>query len=315
MESKRAIYLSKFYLKDCSYFKEESYFGLINDNKLIQWTVIAGNNNTGKTNVLTAIDDLNDLVPKIEADIFYAEYNDTINPFIEKQKNDWKCSSSNNNRILKNIMIYNCNVTRKSLFGVFEVEEWLLQLDYASKNNKKKATENLDKIKELIQSGIFPEIKDFKFESSESFENYILFQINNEWHKSNKLGHGYQTMLSWIINFCKKMFEKYPDSPNPLSEPAILLIDELELHLHPSWQKKIAGYLTKLFPATQFIITTNSPFIIQSINELNLFILSKDDEYTKVHKASQTTFRDSTIEEILEVIMVENEQNHTSKPL
>ncbi|RYF85174.1 MAG: hypothetical protein EON98_07305 [Chitinophagaceae bacterium] len=62
---------------------------------------------------------------------------------------------------------------------------------------------------------------------------------------------------------------------NPFHGPAIVLIDEIELHLHPKWQRKIVGYLSKKFPNTQFIATTNSPVIVQAALEANLVLLKR----------------------------------------
>lgn len=79
---------------------------------------------------------------------------------------------------------------------------------------------------------------------------------------------------------------------NPLAEenandltPGIVLIDELDLHLHPNWQRKIVSILKETFPKIQFIVTTHSPFIIQSLkNEELIDLQGKDydsDYYTK----------------------------------
>ncbi len=64
-----------------------------------------------------------------------------------------------------------------------------------------------------------------------------------------------------------------------LDTPGIVLIDEIDLHLHPNWQKRIIGDLKECFPNIQFVATTHSPFIIQSLksNELILLDEKKDD--------------------------------------
>jgi predicted ATP-binding protein involved in virulence len=98
------------------------------------------------------------------------------------------------------------------------------------------------------------------------------------------------------------MFERYPNSENPLKEPAIVLIDELDLHLHPRWQRQIINYLTNIFSQTQFIVTTHSPFIIQSIEKINLFILNRDETGIVINHPKFKTFKGWTIEEILDEI-------------
>jgi len=73
------------------------------------------------------------------------------------------------------------------------------------------------------------------------------------------------------------MFERYPDSQNPLGEPGIVLVDEIDLHLHPKWQRKIFDYLSEKFPQTQFIVTAHSPLIVQSApKDANIVLLRKE---------------------------------------
>lgn len=64
--------------------------------------------------------------------------------------------------------------------------------------------------------------------------------------------------------------------------PGVVVIDELDLSLHPTWQKRIVRILKELFPKIQFICATHSPFIIQSLEPGELFVLDAalDEEYS-----------------------------------
>jgi len=81
-----------------------------------------------------------------------------------------------------------------------------------------------------------------------------------------QLSDGYKTLLSLVIDFAARIALANPHMLNPLQTPAILLIDEIDLHLHPEWQRRVLGDLLRAFPQTQFIITTHSPFIVESVN-------------------------------------------------
>ena len=59
----------------------------------------------------------------------------------------------------------------------------------------------------------------------------------------------------------------FPDSEDPMKEQGTVLIDELDIHLHPVWQRQIPGMLRKLFPNIQFIVSTHSPFIASGAGE------------------------------------------------
>lgn len=87
------------------------------------------------------------------------------------------------------------------------------------------------------------------------------------------LSLGYQTMLAWVVDLAIRMFWQNPDSDDPLTQPAVVIIDEIDLHLHPKWQRTLKQYLTHHFPATQFICTAHSPFMAQASEDENLCVL------------------------------------------
>ncbi|MDQ6469076.1 AAA family ATPase [Flavobacterium sp. LHD-80] len=379
MNNKHTAYISRFYIENIKCFQGKNNFDLLDENgNIVQWTVILGNNNSGKTNILKSIADLEPTLlsfgdkkneqetknyaplnlmrglrekPKnlkeaeaensfIGCDILYKKRSSSKSPFTGKfslygqeeiRENNlpkWgftpnRMWNSRDSDILNDLKIYGYGVTRRTgkkgiaenddnynsatLFNpemsLINIEDWLFQLDYASKNNQKAGTENLSKIKTLIKSGIFPDIFDFKFDSSENLKNNILFKTKSGWNKLQDLGYGYQTTLSWIIDLCKKMFERYPRSINPLEEPSIVLVDEIDLHLHPSWQKNVVKFLSEIFPATQFIVTSHSPLVIQSLDKLNLFVLSSNENGVSVNKSKKNTFKGWSVEEILQDVM------------
>lgn len=90
-----------------------------------------------------------------------------------------------------------------------------------------------------------------------------------------QLSGGYKAVLSVVADIAKRLSIANPESVNPLEEEAIILIDELDLHLHPKWQKCIVEDLKRTFPNCQFIISTHSPFIIQSLGAEELFDINE----------------------------------------
>ncbi len=195
-----------------------------------------------------------------------------------------------------------------------DFNDWLFQLYFASKNGEPRAEKRIDLIKKLIVSEIFPDISDLRFTTTEEFKNYLEFQTKDGWFQLHELGYGYQTTLAWIFDLSKKMMERYPESEKPLSEPSIVLVDEIDLHLHPSWQRRIINYLTNTFTATQFIVTTHSPHIIQELKEVNLVQLKRENGATKIITRPNSSFQGWTIEEILNELLEVN-HTHSSKYL
>jgi len=92
------------------------------------------------------------------------------------------------------------------------------------------------------------------------------------------LSLGYQTTLAWALDLSWRLFTEYPDSPNPLEEPAVVLIDEIDLHLHPLWQWQIMGKLASIFKRTQFIATAHSPLMVQSMPNSNFAVVHKFED-------------------------------------
>ena len=96
------------------------------------------------------------------------------------------------------------------------------------------------------------------------------------------LSLGYQTTLTWVLDLVIRLSKHYPQSDNPLAEPAIVMVDEVDLHLHPRWQRQIVERLTKYFPNTQFIATAHSPLMVQSTLDANLVVLRQNDGQVEI---------------------------------
>lgn len=80
----------------------------------------------------------------------------------------------------------------------------------------------------------------------------------------------------------------------PSQTPGVVLIDELDLHLHPKWQRRIVDDLKKTFPGVQFIASTHSPFLIQSLEPGELLVLGEDKDVGE--------YSNQSIEDIVEQI-------------
>ncbi len=314
-ENNNAIYFKSLTIENLNCFKGKHTFNFSEDkDKHTQWTVILGNNNTGKTTILRA------LAKALENKLFLSQA--SLFPELEKiNYNFYNLNEKNTD----NLLIYGYGISRRpglehrsrnyytkksfdtvTLFNdnrtLINFEEWLNELEQAKIRNKK-AIDVLYKIKEILTSEILPDIKDFKFQTTGDFKNYVLFQTDFGWVRFRELGYGYQTTIAWIIDLMKKMFERYPDSENPLKEPAIVLIDEIDLHLHPEWQRKIIKFVGGLFPNTQFIATTHSPLVIQSADKINVIVLQKNGDHINVKHSEFSTFKGWSVEEILSELM------------
>lgn len=90
------------------------------------------------------------------------------------------------------------------------------------------------------------------------------------------LSDGYRSALSLVFELIRQMFELYgvdavlasrSEDGRSLNLPGVIAIDEIDAHLHPTWQERIGKWLTDAFPNLQFIVTTHSPIVCRSIGE------------------------------------------------
>lgn len=100
----------------------------------------------------------------------------------------------------------------------------------------------------------------------------------------NSLSDGEKCLFSLVGDLARRLALAAPKAKNPLMGSGIILIDEIDLHLHPAWQRKVVEMLKKTFPNCQFIITTHSPQVIGELPASDIFILNNNT----VFKPNQT---------------------------
>ncbi|MGL5642477.1 MAG: AAA family ATPase [Paraclostridium sp.] len=102
--------------------------------------------------------------------------------------------------------------------------------------------------------------------------NFSIVESNKEPYGFNELSDGYSAVLDIVMDLIMRMEKKASRAYNL---EGIVLIDEVETHLHISLQKNIMPFLTSLFPNVQFIVTTHSPFVLNSVENAVIYDLEK----------------------------------------
>ena len=95
------------------------------------------------------------------------------------------------------------------------------------------------------------------------------------------LSDGIKSTLSMIADIAYRMAILNPQLLDDILEETsgVVLIDEIDMHLHPSWQKKIISVLKKIFPKVQFVFTTHSPSVLSNVSNKNVLILDNFEIY------------------------------------
>ena len=97
-----------------------------------------------------------------------------------------------------------------------------------------------------------------------------------------QLSDGYRNLLALVLDFARRLAQANPNWPNPLEAPGILLIDEIELHLHPRWQQKVIPALRAAFPNTQLIVSTHSPAVLTTVRRKHIKLLGADHQFEQI---------------------------------
>ena len=93
----------------------------------------------------------------------------------------------------------------------------------------------------------------------------------------DQIGGGYRVMLALVADLARRMAQGNPHRDNPCDCEAIVLIDEIDLHLHPAWQQRVLEDLLRTFPNTQFIVSTHSPQVLTSVKPERIVELSREN--------------------------------------
>ncbi|MGN5028989.1 AAA family ATPase [Aeromonas rivipollensis] len=96
-----------------------------------------------------------------------------------------------------------------------------------------------------------------------------MVKLTNDGHNVTveQLSDGQRIFLSLVADLARRMIMLNPRLDNPFEGSGIVLIDEIELHLHPQWQQDIIENLRTIFPNIQFIITTHSPIVLSTVDK------------------------------------------------
>jgi hypothetical protein len=177
-----------------------------------------------------------------------------------------------------------------TLFSPFaslrSAEEWLLQVDYASRIKKRKRKTNQHRLS-LVKNALLkllPEVHDIKVvPPTDGSIPSVQFVTRFGALPLRQLSLGYQTMIAWLVDLASRMMDHYPIVDNFLEQPAVVLIDEIDLHMHPRWQREIMQLLSDVFPKVQFIATSHSPLIVQSAPDPNTVVLRIEGDRVIIH--------------------------------
>jgi len=114
-----------------------------------------------------------------------------------------------------------------------------------------------------------------------------------------QLSDGERGTLALVLDLTRRLAQANPEMTDPAAEAeAVVLIDEIDLHLHPKWQRQIVRNLTAAFPRCQFIATTHSPQVIGEVEHDRIQIIADGQVYSPTHSYGVDSSR--VLEEVMD---------------
>jgi hypothetical protein len=155
--------------------------------------------------------------------------------------------------------------------------EWLKEINHRKLEDDSAAKELEARILALLNDGLLPDGTRVRRIDSRGLwleQRGIGLQVHD-------LSDGYRTVIALVLDIVRQMYDCYGELPWVSQQdrlavdlPGVVLIDEIDAHLHVSWQQRIGFWLKERFPRVQFLVTTHSPFICQAADPGGLIRMS-----------------------------------------
>ncbi|MDQ5825668.1 MAG: AAA family ATPase [Chloroflexota bacterium] len=145
------------------------------------------------------------------------------------------------------------------------LENWAMDLDYRRGNRGLS----------MVEAAMEDLLPDVHFERIDRQERQLIFSTPDGTVPLRQLSDGYQNVAAWFGDLLYRITEIFKDYKNPFSTRGLLLIDEIDLHLHPVWKRQLVHYLTVKLPQFQIVATTHSPLTAHQAGPGELFVMRR----------------------------------------
>ncbi len=170
--------------------------------------------------------------------------------------------------------------------------KWLIALYNTARDGDKENQRALEHVQHAFAENLLPQPATLHISARDA-----LLEISGQKPiPFQDLSDGYRSMLALGIDLLRWLIDAFPDKHDPMKCSGVVLIDELDAHVHPTWQRHIGHWLRQKFPNLQFIIATHSPFLTQVAGQGGNVVLVKkpsgvepriDNESVKTWRADQ----------------------------
>ena len=180
--------------------------------------------------------------------------------------------------------------------SLLEADKWMRDLDYQALEGKEDRKKERDILLDILRDDFLP--RAIKIESISS--SGLLLKDGNDVHLSwTAMSDGYRAALALLVDILRHMIQAFGvenlvekvNGRLQITHSGVVLIDEIDAHLHPEWQREIGFWLKRHFPKVQFLVTTHSPIILQAADPNGLFVLPEPGSGEKPRGLSQEEYQ------------------------
>lgn len=179
-----------------------------------------------------------------------------------------------------------------------ETVQWLQQINYRARSDRAGYAELERHVLDLMNDGLFPD--GHRVDHVDPDGVWVTREGGSSPIRLDEMSDGYRTVSALVMDIVRQIHECFDgkvewgdDSaafPTVLTS-GVVLIDEVDVHLHVSWQKQIGPWLVKHFPFIQFIVSTHSPYVCQTADEGGLVRLPGPDDDFSPHVVDDSLYK------------------------
>ncbi|PHR19481.1 MAG: chromosome segregation protein SMC [Sphingopyxis sp.] len=151
---------------------------------------------------------------------------------------------------------------------VHPLQSWAMDLDY------QRGEEGIEIVRESMNK-LMPDVE---FVGIEKKQKTLIFNTPDGHVPLEHLSDGYQNVAAWIGDLLYRVTEAFAHYKKPLEARGLLLIDEVDAHLHPAWQRRLRQFLSNTLPNFQIVATTHSALTLQQAHHGDATVLSRNQD-------------------------------------
>ena len=169
-----------------------------------------------------------------------------------------------------------------------KVNQFICNLDYLRGSDKEEERQEGQYLYDLLASMLSDCLADGRFLYVARRTMMPMVEVRGKELPLDKLSMGNLLLFNHFVSTLYRMYIVSQRLHIPIEQVnrlhGVLLIDEIENHLHPKWQRKIIGLIQKYFPNLQLIVTTHSPFVVTAVDNSKVFVCVSRTDHSMLHK-------------------------------